>query len=214
MHVPPEYRTDPAVALQLVREHPLALLVTRTSGEWHMSHLPLILDTRAAPVDSTLEGRRLVGHMNRANPQWQDLRTSTQGRLVFHGPDAYVTPELYDTVPAAPTWNFAAVHLHGRAAALPDDDRLGVLTDTVDAYEKRNGSAWDRTTSHDYFRRLEPAVGAFTFDVERVEAIAKLSQDKSPATRARIVGGLESGPRGTARDLAALMRRLGLAGPS
>lgn len=210
MHIPSDYRGEPFWATALVREHPLALLVTVGEDKLHMSHVPVILVEDSLAADGGLGGARILGHMNRANPHWLGLREVSEGWLVIHGPDAYITPDLYGITPAAPTWNFAVVHLRGRVTRLDDDARLGVLVKTVDQYEDRNETAWDRSSSHSYFRELEPAVGAFAIEVEQVEAMFKMSQDKPATIRQQVIEGLSVASTGTARDVAALMRRMGL----
>ncbi|WP_293130045.1 FMN-binding negative transcriptional regulator [Moritella sp.] len=45
------------------------------------------------------------------------MRRSTRHRLVFHGPNGYISPNHYPTKQktgrAVPTWNYVAAHVKG-----------------------------------------------------------------------------------------------------
>ena len=205
MYVPPEYGpADPAQVREVVSGYPLALLSTNGIGTPYATHVPVIVrdpDT----ADGGLAGATLVGHMNRANPHWVALSGGVRALLVFAGPHGYVSPTVYGTTPAAPTWNFVSVHVRGTLR--PIEDRrasLGVVVATVRALESRFGDSWDMRPSLDYFRRILPGVGAFTVQVESAEAMFKLSQEQTPEIRQRVVRSFASGNAG---QLAELMRQ-------
>ncbi len=54
---------DRATLVALMRERPLATLVSVVGGEPHFTHLPL-------EVEEHDRGIRLLGHVARANPHW------------------------------------------------------------------------------------------------------------------------------------------------
>jgi transcriptional regulator len=207
--VPPHYaRPDAGWDLRLVQDNPLGLLVTCGSREPLITHLPMIPDdaTRSSGV---LDGGLLLGHLNRTNPHARALAAGTAVVAVFHGPHAYVSPAVYGTTPAAPTWNFTAVHVHGRLLPVNDTQAtLDILVATVTALESRHGEGWQHAGSIGYFRRILPGVQAFRIEVDRVDAMAKLSQDKDPETRARVARHLAAGESGSRRELAAEMVRV------
>ncbi len=149
----------------------------------------------------------MFGHMNRANPHWAALERGIHARLIFAGPHSYITPALYQATPAAPTWNFAVIHLLGTLEPLAGlDATLEVVTHTVEVIEATVGDGWDPAGSLDYFRSIGPGVGAFRFHVASVESMFKLSQEQSEDTRERVIQRLSNSRAGTARDLAGLMR--------
>jgi transcriptional regulator len=192
MFVPSHYREpDVSWMLDLIRDNPLALMASNgapADGPF-ATHLPVITDPewdgRPAP---DLAGLPLLGHMNRANPHWAALDTGTAILLTFTGPHAYVSPTVYDVTPAAPTWNFTSVHVHGVVERVEStEETLGVVQATVQAFEKEFGDSWDMTGSVDYFRRIVPGVGAFRVRVTKAEGMFKLSQEQRPEVRERVV---------------------------
>lgn len=192
MFVPDVYQPRLAAWMtNLMRENPLSLLVSAAPGENEVpfaTHLPIVEDPVSPLRDENLEGSVLVGHLNRQNPHWRLLAAGpTKSLLVFSGPNTYVSPVIYDTSPAAPTWNYTSVHVSG--TVIPDDDpefTLHVVRSTVAAYEARFGLGWDMSESLPHFRRILPGVGAFRFNVDYADGMAKLSQEQRPEVQARM----------------------------
>jgi len=217
MFIPDHYRpSDPRWALDLIRRHPLALLVTVGADGLLATHLPVIPATEPAgdgAAEAGLTSMSFVGHMNRLNPHWNALRRGGPALMIFHGPEAYITPAIYETSPAAPTWNFTAVHLRGTIERIDDDHRMDVLKSTVVTYERDHGVGWDMTASLGYFDQLAPGVGAFRFAVTAAECIFKLSQDKPAEVRQKVIDSLAKDPSGRAHDVAATMQRYDLGVP-
>ncbi|QIS10003.1 FMN-binding negative transcriptional regulator [Nocardia arthritidis] len=187
MFVPDLYRApDDSWTAELIRRNPLALLTSNGGADGpYATHVPIIPDPEGAMAIGA--GATLLGHMNRANPHWAALRTGDPVLAVFTGPHAYVTPTIYDITPAAPTWNFTAVHVRGTVTKMPDPEAtLAVVRATVRAFEREFGSGWDMSASQGYFRQLLPGVGAYRIAVTAVESMFKLSQEQRPEVRERV----------------------------
>ena len=214
MYVPPIYRMpEQDHARVIVERYPLATLLSNGDPAPLATHLPVIRDPAApgGPDGPLAPGSILLGHMNRANPHWAALADGTAATLIFAGPHSYITPTLYQTHPAAPTWDFVSVHVHGRITLLGSgEETLRVVRATVDAFEPHFGEGWDRESSAGYFAALEAAVGAWRFEITRLDSMFKLSQEKDVEIRRRIITHLRGGDSGVGRDLASLMSELGL----
>lgn len=211
MHVPALYQADsPTWLWRIVREHPLALLVTNGSdGVPHATHLPIVRSDGGGD-GSELNGASLVGHMDRANPHWKALKPHERGKLVFTGPGGYVTPTLYGPGQAAPTWDFVAVHLEGTISLVDDfDATLRIVRLTAATYERRFGSGWQPEGSLDYFRSIVAGVGAFRFEVHVADGMFKLSQEKPPHVRERVRRWFLDQQVGGTRALAQVMGEVG-----
>ncbi|MFE0190632.1 FMN-binding negative transcriptional regulator [Streptomyces sp. NPDC058989] len=209
MYVPSIYQAeDPAWLRRIVEQYPLATMITNGPQMPYATHLPIIFSPDDASGDGSPEGATLLGHMNRANSHWDSLADGAHAQLIFTGPHGYVTPTVYETTPAAPTWNFVSVHLQGRLELIPTfEETLEVVQLTVQAYEKNFGDGWEMDSSLDYFRRIGPAVGAFRFQVESADGMFKLSQEKDPEVRERVADRFGAGDTGRGRELASFMRK-------
>jgi transcriptional regulator len=208
VYVPGHYAPpSPGWLAEIIRGNPLAVLVSNGDPAPRATHVPVVLRRDPPDTQETLADDALVGHMDRSNPHWRALSPGTPVLLVFSGPHAYVSPTVYGTTPAAPTWDFTAVHVRGELHPIEDRGAtIDVIRSTVRRLESRFGDGWDMTSSVDYFNRILPGVGAFRVLVRSVEGMFKLSQEQPPDVRQRVHRSFAGGPC-TAR-LAELMSRL------
>ncbi|TDC46874.1 FMN-binding negative transcriptional regulator [Jiangella ureilytica] len=222
MHTPRHFRADlPEREGRLVRENPFGLVVSAAGaalpGAPVATHVPMLRRPGPAgpPADGEpLLGGTVIGHLSRANPQSEALRTTGFALAVFLGPEGYVSPTLYDpSKPQAPTWNYAAVHLSGPVRVVDDrDEALAIMRATIDATETYAGTGWDPTSSLGYIDKLLAGVTAFEITVDDVRSTFKLSQNKPAETQRRVHASFAASRRGRDRELAALMADvLGLA---
>jgi transcriptional regulator len=159
---------------------------------------------------------RVVTHMARANPHWGQLVPDSPGLLVVTAEQAYVSPAWYPATlehgRVVPTWNYSSVHLTGTVTVHHEAAWLGqAVTLLTRRHEGRRQAAgrpdpWqvDDAPAGFVAGQLKAIVG-IEVAVVRVEAKAKLSQNRSPADRAGVRDGLlrEGGPE--ERAVAGLM---------
>ena len=214
MFVPSFYREPHnSWMLDVIRQNPLALAVSNgAAGDVPFAtHLPVIRDPAQPGTDfpSDLSGLHLLAHLNRANPHWKALEDGDPVLLTFTGPHSYVSPTVYQVTPAAPTWDFTAVHVRGVVEKFGTlDDTLDVVRATVRAFEEDFGADWDMTESLGYFRKIGPAVGAFRIRVTGADGMFKLSQEQPGEVRERVRESFAASPCSHARATADLIAKL------
>jgi transcriptional regulator len=146
------------------------------------------------------EGDTVIVHMARANPHWREIAAGAPALLVVTGSQAYVSPSWYaakaDHGRVVPTWNYSAVHLTGRAQVHDDTDwPRGAVDDLVERHEAHREAPWRTSDAPaDYIRGQLRAIVGIEITVERVEAKAKLSQNRSAADRRGVIAGLRQEP--------------------
>jgi transcriptional regulator len=206
--VQPHYAIDDMRDVRaLIREYPWTLLVTATFPSLHAAHAPCLLDPEDDHGGETFE-LVIVGHIARADPLSADLQRGRELLLIFQGPHGYISPDWYGGGPSVPTWNFTAVHVYGIADVLEGDAAFEVLEHTVERFEEDRARPWRlRGQALSYARTIASDVVSFRLRSTRIEAKAKLSQDKPPDIQRRIIAALEEpGPYQQPR-LAEEMRR-------
>ncbi|MBE0611928.1 MAG: FMN-binding negative transcriptional regulator [Dehalococcoidia bacterium] len=198
MYTPPHNRNgDPEELLAFMRRYPFGTVVTGGTGGLVASHLPL---------NASLQGDRftVASHMAKANGQWREFGGG-EVLAIFTEPHAYISPRHYPPGPWVPTWNYVAVHAHGRARVIDDrEGKLAVLRDTIASTEPGFQDQFD-TYAEGWVDAKLKGIVAFSIDVNRIEGRWKLSQDRDAATRERISAALER-QGGPAADLAAYTR--------
>jgi transcriptional regulator len=197
MYVPKAFREDDVTRLHgFIRAWSFALMVTDVDGVPAATHLPFVLDAADGARG------RLIGHVARANPQWQTFDGTRQALAVFGGPHAYVSPTWYATSPAVPTWNYAAIHAYGRPRVIEGAD---AARDAVERLVLEHDPAWRLADQPaEFVAGMLRGIVAFELPIERLEGKLKLSQNRPAADRPGILRGLRAGGEG-GRGVADLM---------
>jgi transcriptional regulator len=168
--VPTYHVTDPDKILDVIQTFPLASLVTSRGNDISVSYIPLIFE-------DTTEGRFLLGHLDRNNPQLNDLNEAPVLAL-FHGPDAPISPNDYATE-QLPTWNFLKVEVRGTATLIQDPEELKRSLMTLNTFLERDQET-PFVLGHDHPRMnaLLSYIQGFKIRIEDWHATFKLSQEK------------------------------------
>ena len=197
LYVPPHFAADdPDQLFAFMERYAFATVVCDGGAGMQVSHIPLVAERDPS-------GKvRLLGHVARANAQWQALEHATEVLAIFHGPHGYVSPGWYQQLPAVPTWNYAVVHARGRAALMDEAELHELLMRLSSTYEDGRPQPWKLSEQPAAFvSGLLKVIVGFVIEVERIEGKFKLSQNR-PQEIARVVEELER----EEPALAALMR--------
>ena len=177
----------------LIAAHPFGVLVTQGPEGMAASHLPF---TVAREGDALL----LEGHLGRANAQCAQL-SGGSALAVFTGPHAYIAPGWYATQPAVPTWDYAAVHVHGVLEPVEDEAATAVM---LKALAVCDPGGFDHDALDAKYRAgMVAGIRGFRLPAQRIEAQWKMSQNRSPADRAGVVAGLLAQGEHAVADLVA-----------
>ena len=203
MWIPTDFaETDPDAVAAMIEAARLGVLVTHGPEGLQATHLPFLFER---------EPMRLVGHVARANPH-RALSGDGEALVILSGPEAYISPGWYPSKAehgrSVPTWNYEAVHLHGRLEWFDD---AGALLDVVarlsEKHERGRERPWSVSDAPaDYIERLLRGIVGLTLTVTRVEAKRKMSQNKPAADTAGVIEGLALSPDPRDRLVAEAMR--------
>lgn len=165
----------------LVAAHPFGLLVTAAGG----------LDASPVPFTVAQEGEGLLleGHLAAGNPQCAQIAAGAEALAVFGGPHAYISPTWYRTRPAVPTWDYAAVHVHGALVPMTEDGEIRAMLRTLSAHDP--AFTLD-SLPRDYLAGMLRGIRAFRIRSERIEAQWKMSQNRSVADRQSVIAALRT----------------------
>jgi len=194
MYLPTHFAQNDAAALHaLMREHPLAALVSSGPDGLTADHLPLEFDPGAGARGT------LYGHVARANPLWR-MAAGTPVLAIFRGPQAYVSPSWYPgkaaTHKVVPTWNYTVVHAHGMLEAVDDAPWLRTLVGRLtDRHEAPRPDPWSVADAPaDYVQQMLRAIVGIRIPLTRLLGKWKVSQNRSEADRLGVASGLAAGP--------------------
>lgn len=193
MHLRPVFaETDLDRITALIRQHNFGLLVTSDGG----------MDASHVPFEVAREGDTLVlsGHLAAANRQCK-LFAGAAALAVFGGPHAYISPSWYITQPAVPTWDYAAVHIHGHLEVVEEDDEMRGMMRGLSAHDP--GFTLEQLPA-DYMAGMMRGIRAFRLRAERIEAQWKMSQNRSATDRESVIAALRAQGSHDVADLIAV----------
>lgn len=191
----------------LIRDHPLATLVTQGADGLDANHIPMIIDESPAPYGT------LRGHIARANPLLRNIAKNTEALAIFHGPNTYISPSWYvtrhETGKVAPTWNYAVVHAHGPLRIVEDAAWIRAQLEALTAHnESAFPEPWAVSDAPEEF--VEGLIGAivgFEMPVTRMTGKWKVSQNQPQRNQASVVEALLANAQPFASDMAALVEQ-------
>lgn len=200
MYLPTQFQLRDRERIESFLEaHGFATLISSVQGAPFASHLPLLFERGGGASG------KLLGHMARANPQWQEFEQAQTVLAVFHGPHGYVSPSWY-RAGGVPTWNYAVVHVYGRARLIEERATLRSVIERLTAFhEARRADPYQIDLPDDRYRDLLDQIVGFEIDIVRMEAKFKLSQNRSDADRQGVIAGLRSTGDPSDAALAGLM---------
>jgi transcriptional regulator len=191
MYVPAHFALDDAAIADLLARHGAADLITPTAAGLLATMLPFI---HAPEADAGAHGS-LLGHVARNNPHWSEPPTG-ESLVIVRGPDAYVTPSWYAAKAehgrVVPTWNYLTAHVYGRLVIHDDAGWVETLVRRLTAkHEAGAASPWSVDDAPERFisGQLRAIVGV-ELVITRIEAKAKLSQNRSAADVDGVIAGL------------------------
>jgi len=189
VYVPAHFAADPGEVRALLARSRAADLVTPTAAGLVATFLPFLHDPTVG------EHGALLGHVARNNEHWR-AEPVGDSLVIVRGPDAYVSPGFYPSKAehgrVVPTWNYVTVHLHGRLVVHDDPVWLeDVVRRLTAVHEAAEAAPWSVDDAPRRFvdGQLRAIVGV-ELQITRVEAKAKLSQNRPPADVEGVVAGL------------------------
>jgi transcriptional regulator len=185
MYIPTAFiESDLAKLHDFIERNSFGILTSLQDGVPFATHLPFLLDRRTGPQG------KLIGHMARANPQWQQAGGQTV-LAVFSGPHSYISPTWYEAEHVVPTWNYVAVHVYGQLQVIEDPDGLlRIVEDTVQTYEQSMSQPWSLGGVDTFVERLLAQIVGFRINIDKIEGKWKLNQNHPVERRQKVVKAL------------------------
>lgn len=191
MYVPAHFAVNDAEIRELLTHHGAADLVTATPQGLLATLLPFIYDPSIGAHGA------LLGHLARNNDQWR-YEVLGEAMVIVRGPDAYVSPSWYASKTehgrVVPTWNYITAHVYGRLVVHDDPAWVEALVRRLtDKHEAKQPQPWtvDDTPAGFVAGQLRAIVGIEVM-ISRVEAKAKLSQNRPAADVDGVICGLQA----------------------
>ncbi len=198
MHPNFAFRTEDRVAVEaLLVEAGFGMVFCPTPDGPRVAHVPLLLTEEGTLRFHLALGNALTRHL-----------AGAQALAVVNGPDSYISARWYADPDQVPTWNYIALEMEGPVRRMDRAELLTLLEDVSEHHEARvaDGTPWTMDKMARIKReRMMDMIAGFELTIEAWRPTFKLSQNKPPEERARIIAGLQTEGK---HAVAALMERL------
>lgn len=171
MSYPPKIHQDSNInhMVEVIKTYPLATVISVENNQPFITHLPLIYN----------EFGKLIGHIDKQNPQASLLRNNLPITVIFSGPQCYISPSIYTTT-QLPTWNYIKVHLKGTVKAIESKDALKESIIKMTAFLEAPEHKYVLEPDNQRMTGALDYIDMFEISIDTWEGKFKLSQDKKP----------------------------------
>ena len=175
------------------------MLIGNADGRSVATQIPLLFEERNGKMI-------LLGHMMKKQDHQLAFEKNHDVLVVFTGPHTYVSATWYEDPHQASTWNYVSVHARGSISFLDEQGLKEALQKLSSHYEQHNPHSTTvfNNLSHDYTSPLLKAIVAFEIEVDSVEHVFKLSQNRDEKSYHHIIDHLKA-EGGEAAEVAKMM---------
>lgn len=202
MYIPDIYvNENRSEILRFIEENSFAILVNQSNDKINATHIPLFIE------ESANNKLVLSGHISKLNPQSENFAENGTVLAIFSGAHSYISSSWYD-YEEVPTWNYMAVHVEGKIEILNEEQKLLHLENLVNKYEKNSEKPISTKSLSKETMHQANGILAFNIIVTNIDAVKKLSQNKSENNKKSIISHLEKSDDEGAKMIAKEMKNV------
>ena len=168
---PPKIHQDSDInhLIAVIKTYPLATLISVANMVPVITHIPLIYN----------DAGKLIGHIDKQNPQAALLKNNAPITVLFSGPQCYISPSIYTTT-QLPTWNYIKVHISGTVTANHCKEALKDSLINMTAFLEHPNHKYVLEPNNQRMLGALDYIDLFEITITAWEGKFKLSQDKNP----------------------------------
>jgi transcriptional regulator len=192
---------DTKEVIEFMKQHPFIFLSGADNENKPVAtQVPVFIDEK--------DGKYfLTGHIMRNTDHHKAFEQNKNVLALFTGPHTYVSATWY-TKPVGSTWNYMSVHAKGTIRFGDTDELISILQRLTLHYENGNTES---TTVFDnlpleYTERMMKAIVPFEIEINDLQHVFKLSQDRDEKSYDNIIEKLQDG-ESDAKKIAEIMKK-------
>jgi len=178
--------TDKHVLSEFIKAVNFGALIIQGGDKIEVNHIPFEY------VEEEDGCGLLRGHVSRKNPCIDLARENENVTVVFTGPNAYISPRWMPGHKThrkvAPSWNYSAVHIYGKAKIIEDSqwisNHIHSLTENI---ESKRSDPWSISEADpDFVEKMPKYITGVEISVVEIQGKFQASQQYSERTRSSI----------------------------
>ena len=148
------------------------------------------------------------GHLMKNTDHHKAFVENQQVLILFNGPHCYVSAAWYNNPQTASTWNYMTVQAKGRIIFKDEEGTYEVIKTITNKYETAESAAAFNTMPKEYVQPLLKAIIGFAINIENLDNVFKLSQNKTVIEQLNIIDHLKMANDDNTIKIASEMQKL------
>lgn len=187
MYKMPEFtEKDEAAVSAFIKAHPFVTLIGNDGNIPVATQVPLIIEEAGGQW-------KLRGHIMRHTDHHRAFEKNNAVLLLFTGANCYVSASWYKERGIGSTWNYMTVHVKGKIHLLDEAGTLQIIKDLTHLHEdKQTRPELVEGMPEQYVSGMVKGIAGFEIEIESIEPIFKLSQNRSDESYTSIVSHLDA----------------------
>ena len=142
----------------------------------------------------------LEGHMMKKTDHHLAFEKNNNVLVLFTGPHCFVNANWYTDPGVGSTWNYMTVHAKGKISFFDEEGTRNAVKALSDKYAGTSSQASFDNLPKDYIDHMVKAIVGFSIEIEALDNVFKLSQNRDETSQKNIIEQLRK--RGDANSTA------------
>ena len=145
------------------------------------THIPLEVEVQE-------DGRIfLSGHMMKKTDHHLAFEKNNNVLVIFNGSHAHISASWYTNPVMGSTWNYMVVHANGQLKFKDEQGTYNAVKDITNKYEGPESAAAFDKLPKEYVDHMVKAIVGFTIEIEKLDNVFKLSQNRDEESQKNII---------------------------
>jgi transcriptional regulator len=176
---------DHEAVIAFMKQHSFAVITAIGEQYPVATQVPLFIDVNE-------EGKIILsGHIMRKTDHHRAFEKNENVLVLFTGPHTYISASWYTNPQSASTWNYMTVQAKGKITLLDEAATYQAIKNITDHYEGQETAAAFNKMEDEYIAAMLKAIVAFSIEVETLDNVFKLSQNKDEQNKKQIIAALQ-----------------------
>jgi transcriptional regulator len=133
----------------------------------------------------------LEGHLMRKTDHHLAFEKNNNVLVLFTGPHCFVSASWYTNPGVGSTWNYLTVHAKGKISFTDEEGTLKAVKAVSDKYEGTTSEGAFDNLPKEYIDHMVKAIVGFSIEVETLDNVFKLSQNRDVESQKNIIEQLK-----------------------
>ncbi len=191
---------DQQKVIDFIKENSFALITGIGNHYPVATQIPLAI--------KAIEGKLfLEGHMMRKTDHHLAFEKNNNVLVLFTGPHCFVNANWYTDPHIGSTWNYMTVHAKGKISFFDEEGTRNAVKALSDKYAGTDTTSAFDNLPKEYIDHMVKAIVGFSIEVEELDNVFKLSQNRDEASQKNIIEQLRKRSDGNSVAIANEMEK-------